>query len=57
MAGHSPSEDGRLSTPYVPAIHAAPVRGGFSIEARGSAWMPAPQASEAMPSFDGYGRA
>jgi hypothetical protein len=23
MAGHSPWKDGRLSTPYVPAIHAA----------------------------------
>jgi hypothetical protein len=24
MAGHSPSKDGRLSTPYVPAIPAVP---------------------------------
>jgi hypothetical protein len=25
MAGHSPSKDGRLSTPYVPAIPAVPL--------------------------------
>jgi hypothetical protein len=29
MAGHSPSKDGRLSTPYVPAIHAAPLAHNF----------------------------
>jgi hypothetical protein len=40
MAGHSPPKDGRLSTPYVPAIHAAPLRITFGIEPRGSAWMP-----------------
>jgi hypothetical protein len=40
MAGHSPSRDGRLATPYVPAIHAAIQRMMSGIVTRGSAWMP-----------------
>ena len=33
MAGHSPSKDGRLSTPYVPAAHQEPRTGRAVLEA------------------------
>jgi hypothetical protein len=40
MAGQSPSADGRLSTPFVPAIHTAPARIILGYANCGAAWMP-----------------